>query len=51
MELRRDDPGDILAVPVAGHGWAYAGDLSKLYRAWNADRCHVGAVAVPVTSA
>jgi hypothetical protein len=34
IELRERDSGDILAVPLAGHGWAYAGDLSKLYRAW-----------------
>lgn len=34
IELRDRDPGDILAIPVAGHGWAYAGDLSRLYRAW-----------------
>lgn len=38
IELRDRDPGDILAVPVTGHGWAYAGDLSKLYRAWTTDR-------------
>ena len=38
IELRDRDPGDILAVPVADHGWAYAGDLSKLYRAWTGDR-------------
>ena len=38
IELRDRDPGDILAVPVTGHGWAYAGDLSKLYRAWTGDR-------------
>jgi mRNA interferase MazF len=34
IELRDRDPGDILAIPVAEHGWAYAGDLTKLYRAW-----------------
>lgn len=34
IEVRDRDPGDILAVPVTGHGWAYAGDLTKLYRAW-----------------
>lgn len=33
IELRDHDPGDILAIPVAGR-WAYAGDLSRLYRAW-----------------
>ncbi|MGH3978244.1 MAG: hypothetical protein ACRDRZ_04465 [Pseudonocardiaceae bacterium] len=34
VELRVRDPGDLLAIPVPGHGWAYAGDLSRLYRAW-----------------
>jgi hypothetical protein len=24
----------LLAIPVADHGWAYAGDVSRLYRAW-----------------
>jgi mRNA interferase MazF len=38
IELRERDPGDILAVAVPGHGWAYAGDLSKLYRAWTGDQ-------------
>lgn len=38
IELRERDPGDILAVPVTGHGWAYAGDLSKFYRAWTGDQ-------------
>jgi mRNA-degrading endonuclease toxin of MazEF toxin-antitoxin module len=32
--LRDRDPGDLLAIPVADHGWVYAGDLSRLYRAW-----------------
>ena len=34
MELQRRDPGDILAIPVSGHGWAYVRDLTRLYRAW-----------------
>ncbi len=38
IELRDRDPGDILAVPVASYGWAYAGELSKLYRAWIGER-------------
>lgn len=37
IELRDRDPGDILAIPVAGR-WAYAGDLTKLYRAWTGER-------------
>lgn len=34
MALQRNDPGDILAIPVSGHGWAYVRDLTRLYRAW-----------------
>ncbi|MFR9802615.1 hypothetical protein ACL02T_09970 [Pseudonocardia sp. RS010] len=34
IELRERDPGDLLAIPVHGRGWAYAGDLSRIYRAW-----------------
>jgi mRNA-degrading endonuclease toxin of MazEF toxin-antitoxin module len=34
IELRDRDPGDLLAIPVTDQGWAYAGDLSRLYRAW-----------------
>lgn len=34
MELQPRDPGDILAIPVAEHGWAYVRDLTRLYRAW-----------------
>jgi mRNA-degrading endonuclease toxin of MazEF toxin-antitoxin module len=34
VTLRANDPGDLLAVAVADHGWAYAGDLGRLYRAW-----------------
>lgn len=30
----RPRPGDILAIPLGSRGWAYAGDLTKLYRAW-----------------
>lgn len=37
IELRERDPGDTLAVPLVAHGWAYAGDLSKLYRTWIGD--------------
>lgn len=33
VELRGRDPGDLLAIPL-DHGWAYAGDLQRLYRAW-----------------
>jgi mRNA interferase MazF len=34
IELRERDPGDLLAIPVGDRGWAYAGDLTRLYRAW-----------------
>ena len=38
IELRDRDPGDLLAIPVEDRGWAYAGDLSRLYRAWVGQR-------------
>lgn len=38
IELRDSDPGDLLAIPVGDCGWAYAGDLSRLYRAWLGQR-------------
>lgn len=38
MELQQRDPDDILAIPVAGHGWAYVRDLTRLYRAWLGER-------------
>lgn len=34
VELRKRDPGDLLAVSVGDFGWAYAGDLTRLDRAW-----------------
>lgn len=37
IEIRAHDPGDLLAIPVQGRGWAYAGDLTRLYRAWVGD--------------
>ncbi|MEJ3651759.1 hypothetical protein WEH80_01965 [Actinomycetes bacterium KLBMP 9759] len=37
IELRDRDPGDVLAIPVGDGRWAYAGDLSRLYRAWVGD--------------
>jgi mRNA-degrading endonuclease toxin of MazEF toxin-antitoxin module len=33
-----EDPRDILAVPVEGHGWVSAGNLSRCYRGWLRDR-------------
>ncbi len=38
MELHSRDPGDLLAIPVAGYGWAYVRDLTRLYRAWTGER-------------
>ena len=38
LELRSRDPGDVLAVPVGDGRFAYAGDLSGLYRAWIGQR-------------
>lgn len=34
IELRERDPGDLLAVSVGDLGWAYAGALTQLDRAW-----------------
>jgi len=42
IELRDTDPGDILAVPIGDGRIAYAGDLTRLYRAWVGER--VGAL-------
>jgi hypothetical protein len=41
IELRDTDPGDILAVPVGNGRIAYAGDLTRLYRAWVGERVGV----------
>lgn len=44
--IGRDDPEDILAVPITGHGWVSAGQLSCYYRGWLTERVGaVGAVA------
>jgi hypothetical protein len=34
IELRERDPGDLLAIPIGDDRFAYAGDLTRLYRAW-----------------
>ena len=36
--IRENDPDDILGIPVRGYGWAYAGDLTRLLRAWLGQR-------------
>lgn len=33
-----DDPQDILAIPVEGHGWASAGNVTRFYRGWLRER-------------
>ena len=38
VELRDTDPGDILAVPLRDGRFAYAGDVTRLYRAWVGER-------------
>lgn len=38
LELRADDPEDLLAVPVGDGRFAYVGDLGRLFRAWCGSR-------------
>lgn len=38
LELQQRDPGDLLAIEVTDHGWAYVRDLTRLYRAWVGER-------------
>lgn len=40
-----EDPQDILAIPVEDRGWVSAGNLSRFYRGWLAER--VGALDPP----
>jgi hypothetical protein len=44
--ITTDDPQDILAVPVEGHGWVSAGNLSRFYRGWLRER--VGELDPPI---
>jgi mRNA interferase MazF len=39
-EVVDEDPRDILAVPIRGHGWVHAGNLGRIYRGWMAE--HIG---------
>ncbi|WP_026343974.1 hypothetical protein [Nocardia sp. BMG111209] len=41
-EVLDEDPQDILAVTLPGHGWMHAGNLGRIYRGWLAER--LGAV-------
>ncbi|NKY85665.1 hypothetical protein [Nocardia veterana] len=41
-ELLAEDPLDILAVSIPGHGWVHAGNLGRIYRGWLVER--LGAV-------
>ncbi|MBV9011149.1 MAG: type II toxin-antitoxin system PemK/MazF family toxin [Pseudonocardiales bacterium] len=36
--ITTDDLQDILAVPIEGHGWVSAGNLSRFYRGWLRER-------------
>ena len=38
VPVRADDPQDILAVPIEGHGWADVGSLTRFYRRWLSKR-------------
>lgn len=38
VPVRRDDPQDILAVPIEGHGWADVASLTRFFRRWFAKR-------------
>ena len=38
IPIRTDDPQDILAVPIEGHGWADVASLTRFYRRWLAKR-------------
>jgi hypothetical protein len=33
-----EDPGDILAVPIPGRGWADASNITRYYRRWLTER-------------
>ncbi|WP_067673667.1 hypothetical protein [Nocardia miyunensis] len=37
-ELLDEDPQDILAVSIPGHGWVHAGNLGRIYRGWLVER-------------
>jgi mRNA-degrading endonuclease toxin of MazEF toxin-antitoxin module len=41
VEIVPDDTGDLLAVPVPGHGWADASSVARVYRRWLAERVDV----------
>ena len=36
--ISQEDPQDILAVPIEGHGWVSAANLSRFYRGWLRER-------------
>lgn len=41
IPVRADDPRDILAVAIEGHGWADTGNLTRYFRRWLAKRVDV----------
>ncbi|MBL1072984.1 hypothetical protein JK358_01095 [Nocardia sp. 2] len=43
-EVLDDDPQDILAVSIPGHGWIHAGNLGRIYRGWLTH--HIGTVDI-----
>lgn len=47
VPIRTDDPQDILAVPIEGHGWADTASLTRFYRRWLTKRVDaLGSAAV-----
>lgn len=41
VDIVRDDPGDLLAVPVARRGWVDSSTVVRVYRRWLTDRVDV----------
>ncbi len=37
-EVEDEDPNDILAVSIPGHGWVHAGNIGRIFRGWLAER-------------
>lgn len=38
VDIVPDDPGDLLAVSVPGHGWADASTVTRVFRRWLSHR-------------
>jgi hypothetical protein len=41
VDIVTSDPGDLLAVPVRGHGWADASTVVRLFRRWLTEQVDV----------